>query len=243
LHRTDANQAVKVGELSENMPSLFHERRVTVLSVLQLVFCIAAGTYFLLLVINFCEMFSSNLHTLQRKHEQDNWLRVQCQSQEFVSNMRNHIELCEKVEKEAGTNHFLVALELTLDKLHLCGSYSCESIFYYLCEQLQLSLYTWVALLLLLLILLPTAIFPLVRAWQRRVILHGAAHAPVDEVYMENWHAPTAAAQYNPHITALQHSQPPYLHNHALSFHNNVRQRPAIQAPQWQGVYGGSHGH
>lgn len=232
-----------MGELSENMPPLFHERRVTVLSVLQLVFCIAAGTYFLLLVINFCEMFSSNLHTLQRKHEQDNWLRVQCQSQEFVSNMRNHIELCEKVEKEAGTNHFLVALELTLDKLHLCGSYSCESIFYYLCEQLQLSLYTWVALLLLLLILLPTAIFPLVRAWQRRVILHGAAHAPVDEVYMENWHAPTAAAQYNPHITALQHSQPPYLHNHALSFHNNVRQRPAIQAPQWQGVYGGSHGH
>ena len=80
-------------------------------------------------------------------------------------------------------------------------------------------------------ILLPTAIFPLIRAWQRRVILHGVAYTPMDDVYSEDWNAPTVAAQCNRQITTLQHSQSPYLHNHVLNYQNNFRQRPSIQAP------------
>lgn len=117
-------------------------------------------------------MFHSSLGKLQHKRQNDSWLQARCNEQEFVHHMRNHITVCEDVEHSAHSNTYLVAVHMALDGLHLCGSFSCEAVVVKITESLRLSIYTWVATLTIMLVLMPLCILPLYRKWQRNLLLH-----------------------------------------------------------------------
>jgi len=138
----------------------------------QFVCSLAFVVYCLLIVINFAEMFHKNLTLLHRKRENDSWLQARCKEQEFVHHIRHHIDLCETVERDALTNAYLSAIQMALDGLHLCGSYSCEKILIQLTESLRFSIYTWIASLVIVMVLLPLCVLPLYRKWQRNLLLH-----------------------------------------------------------------------
>jgi hypothetical protein len=151
---------------------MIYPQRVTLVFLVQFVCTLSFVVYCLLIVINFVEMFHTNLTQLQRKRENDKWLQDRCKEQEFVHHIRHHIDLCETVERDALTNSYLSAIQLALDGLHLCGSYSCEKIFISMTESFRLSIYTWIASSIVVLVVLPLCIIPLYRKWQRNLLLH-----------------------------------------------------------------------
>ena len=151
---------------------MLYTKRVTLVFLVQFVCTLAFVVYLLLIVINFIEMFHTNLTQLQRKRLNDSWLQDRCKEQEFVHHIRHHIDLCETVERDALTNPYLNAMQLALDGLHLCGSYSCEKLFISITQSLRLSIYTWLASLAIILVMLPLCVLPLYRKWQRNLLLH-----------------------------------------------------------------------
>jgi hypothetical protein len=168
---------------------MLYPQRVTLVFLFQFMCTLAFVVYCLLIVINFAEMFHKNLTLLHLKRNNDGWLQARCQEQEFVHNMRQHIDLCETVERDALTNAYLAAVQMALDGLHLCGSYSCEKIIVSLTESLRLSIYTWIATLGILLVMLPICVLPLYRKWQRSLLLHEnhlGENAVVPSVYIRN---------------------------------------------------------
>jgi hypothetical protein len=168
---------------------MLYTKRVTIVFLLQFVCTLAFVVYCLLIVINFIEMFHTKLTLLQHKRKNDGWLQDRCKEQEFVHHIRHHIDLCETVEREALTNPYLSAMQLALDGLHLCGSYSCEKIFIAMTESLRLSIYTWIAALTVILVILPICVIPLYRKWQRNLLLHEnhlAENQMVPSVYIRD---------------------------------------------------------
>ena len=165
---------------------MLYTKRVTLVFLFQFILTLSFVIYCLLIVTNFAEMFLANLAQLQRKREHDSWLQVRCTEQEFVHHIRHHIDLCEAVERDALSNSYLVAMQMALDGLHLCGSYSCERIIISLTESLRLSIYTWITTLLVSLVLLPLCVVPLYRKWQRNLLLHESRIQPVPSVYIRD---------------------------------------------------------
>jgi hypothetical protein len=55
----------------------------------------------------------------------EEWLRVQCASPDFYSNMRQHTELCNTVMLNAARSPLLIALNDVAGTAHLCGRSSC----------------------------------------------------------------------------------------------------------------------
>jgi hypothetical protein len=168
---------------------MLYTKRVTLVFLFQFVCTLVFVVYCLLIVINFAEMFHTNLTQLHRKRENDAWLQARCKEQEFVHHIRHHIDLCETVERDALTNTYLIAMQLALDGLHLCGSYSCEKILITLAESLRLSIYTWIACLTFVLIMLPMCVLPIYRKWQRNLLLHEkylGDNAPVPSIYIRD---------------------------------------------------------
>ena len=170
-------------------PPKLYTKRVTLVFLTQFVFTLSFVIYCLLIVINFAEMFHFNLTRIHHKRLTDAWLLARCKEQEFVHHIRHHIDLCETVEREALTNAYLVAIQLALDGLHLCGSYSCEKILVAVTESLRLSIYTWLVCGTLIVIMVPTCILPLYRRWQRNLLLHEnhlADNALVPSIYIQD---------------------------------------------------------
>jgi len=175
---------------------MLYTKRVTLVFLFQFVCTLSFVVYCLLIVTNFAEMFHKNLTLLHHKRENDSWLQARCKEQEFVHHIRHHIDLCETVEREALSNAYLIAMQMALDGLHLCGSYSCEKILVRLTESLRLSIYTWIASVTVVLVLLPLCVLPLYRKWQRNLLLHEnhlGENALVPSVYVrggEHHHQP-----------------------------------------------------
>ena len=72
-------------------------------------------------VFIFYESYTSFLSVLK----DEEWLRIQCASPEFYSNMRQHTELCNTVMLNAARSPLLIALNDVAGTAHLCGRYSC----------------------------------------------------------------------------------------------------------------------
>jgi len=151
---------------------MLYTKRVTLVFLFQFILTLVFVVYCMLIVTNFAEMFLANLAQLHRKREHDRWLQVKCTEQEFVHHIRHHIDLCESVERDALSNCYLIAIQMALDGLHLCGSYSCEKIALALTESFRLSIYTWIATIVVALVLFPLCAMPLYRKWQRNLLLH-----------------------------------------------------------------------
>ena len=168
---------------------MLYTKRVTLVFLFQFVCTLSFVVYCLLIVTNFAEMFHKNLTLLHHKRENDSWLQARCQEQEFVHHIRHHIDLCEAVERDALSNAYLIAMQMALDGLHLCGSYSCEKILVTLTQSLRLSIYTWIATVAVVLVLLPLCVLPLYRRWQRNLLLHEnhlGDNARVPSVYVRD---------------------------------------------------------
>ena len=134
---------------------MLYTKRVTLVFLTQFICTLAFVVYCLLILINFVEMFHTNLSQLHRKRVNDSWLQARCKEQEFVHHIRHHIDLCETVERDALTNVYLTAIQMALDGLHLCGSYSCEKILITITESFRLSIYTWIATIGVVVVILP----------------------------------------------------------------------------------------
>ena len=168
---------------------MLYTKKVTLVFLVQFVCTLAFVVYCMLIVVNFIEMFHKNLTLIQRKRTNDGWLQERCQEQEFVHHIRHHIDLCETVERDALTNAYLSAMQLALDGLHLCGSYSCEKIFIVITQSFHLSIYTWIASIAIILVMLPLCVLPLYRKWQRNLLLHEnhlAENQMVPSVYIRD---------------------------------------------------------
>ena len=157
---------------SSSVVIMLYTKRVTLVFLFQFVLTLVFVVYCLLIITNFAEMFLANLAQLHRKREHDSWLQARCTEQEFVHHIRHHIDLCETVERDALSNCYLIAMQMALDGLHLCGSYSCERIVITLTESLRLSIYTWIATLVAAVVLFPLCAMPLYKKWQRNLLLH-----------------------------------------------------------------------
>ena len=114
--------------------------------------CTLSFVYFLLIAVNFAEMFHKNLAELQRKRMIDGRVQALCKEQDFGHHIRHHIDICDTVELDSLTNMYQSAMQLALDGLHLCGSYSCENIIIPLTQFFRLSIYTWIAIIVVILI-------------------------------------------------------------------------------------------
>jgi hypothetical protein len=91
-----------------------------VLVFLMLVVHTLFSIHCFLIVINFAEMFSFNLASIQNKLANDTWLQARCKEREFLDHMRHHIHICEtverQVERQAQTNAYFVAIQQTWDE-------------------------------------------------------------------------------------------------------------------------------
>jgi hypothetical protein len=76
---------------------MLYTKRVTLVFLSQFVCTLSFVVYCLLIVINFAEMFHTNLTMLHHKRDTDRWLQDRCKEQEFVHHIRHHIDLCETV--------------------------------------------------------------------------------------------------------------------------------------------------
>ena len=101
----------------------------------------------------------------------EEWLRFQCASPEFYSNMRQHTELCNTVMLNASRSPILIALNDVASTAHLCGRNSCADAI------VSLSNAGWpvIVTVVLILIVLPTI---LVRV-ARMLVVH-QHHATAD---------------------------------------------------------------
>ncbi len=72
----------------------------------------------------FYESYTSFLSFLSVLKDEE-WLRLQCASPEFYSNMRQHTELCNTVMFNAARSPLLIALNDVAGTAHLCGRNSC----------------------------------------------------------------------------------------------------------------------
>jgi hypothetical protein len=200
---------------------MLYTKRVTLVFLTQFICTLAFVVYCLLIVVNFAEMFHTNLKIIQHKRDTDSWLQARCKEQEFVHHIRHHIDLCETVERDALTNAYLVAIQLALDGLHLCGSYSCEKILLAITTSLRLSIYTWIASTTIILVMLPVCVLPLYRNWQRNLLLHEnhlADNALVPSIYIRD------QAQNMHDIPFRVHMQ-----SHSSHFGTEPRQRRVLE--------------
>ena len=168
---------------------MLYTKRVTLVFLFQFICTLAFVVYCLLIVINFAEMFHTSLTAIHRKRSNDSWLQARCKEQEFVHHIRHHIDLCETVERDALANAYLIAMQMALDGLHLCGSYSCEKILISLTNSLKFSIYTWIASFTIVLVLIPLCVLPLYRKWQRNLLLYEnqlGENAIVPSVYIRD---------------------------------------------------------
>jgi len=204
---------------------MLYTKRVTLVFLFQFVCTLSFVVYCLLIVTNFAEMFHKNLTLLHHKRENDSWLQARCKEQEFVHHIRHHIDLCETVEREALSNAYLIAMQMALDGLHLCGSYSCEKILVRLTESLRLSIYTWIASVSVVLVLLPLCVLPLYRKWQRNLLLHEnhlGENALVPSVYIRG-----GGEEHH-------HLHQPWNHMLNVPFHHSMHGQSALSASSSQ---------
>ena len=71
----------------------------------------------------------TNITLVQR---QDEWLRLQCSEPGFYTNMRQHADLCAKVQLNFERIPLLVGLNAVANTAHLCGRHSCADAIIYL---------------------------------------------------------------------------------------------------------------
>ena len=150
------------------MPMLYFNR-ITLVFLTQFICTLSFIIYCLLIVINFAEMFLTNLTRIQHKGASESWVRERCTDPVFAYHMTNS---CDTAESNSYPNPYLVAIQLALDGLHLCGSYSCEKILVSLGQSFKLSIYTWIASAALFFLMVPICILPFYRKWQRNLLLH-----------------------------------------------------------------------
>ena len=103
----------------------------------------------------FYESYTSFLSVLR----DEEWLRVQCASPEFYSNMRQHTELCNTVMFNASRSPLLIALNDVAGTAHLCGRYSCTEAI------VSLSSAGWpvIATVILVVLITPTILYRVAR--------------------------------------------------------------------------------
>lgn len=99
----------------------------------------------------------------------DEWLRVKCKDPEFFHNIRQHTDLCLKVEQNARKSCFLVALNTVVSSTYLCGYRSCAE---YITEAVLWVMGFGLPAILILaaaLLFLPTVIYPIYSSYLNRM--------------------------------------------------------------------------
>jgi hypothetical protein len=99
----------------------------------------------------------------------DAWLRVKCKDPEFFHNIKQHTDLCLKVEQNARKSCLLVALNTVASTTYLCGYRSCAD---YLTDAVLWVMGFGIPAVLLLsvcLLLFPTVLYPVYSSYLNRM--------------------------------------------------------------------------
>eukprot|EP00960_Hanusia_phi_P064639 765856-Hanusia_phi.AAC.1 len=114
-------------------------------------------------------MFYSEYQAEEARRADDEWLRVRCKDPEFFHNMKQHTDLCLKVEQNARRSSMLVALNNVFTSTYLCGYSSCAD---YLTSAVMWCMGLSLPALVisgLALLFVPTLIYPLYAAQLNRM--------------------------------------------------------------------------
>lgn len=119
-----------------------------------------ASLWVFMFVLSRLFMFYSEYQNEVSKIADDEWLRVKCKDPDFFHNMKQHTDLCLKVEQNARKSTMLVALNTVISSTYLCGYRSCGD---YITEGVQWVLGFGLPVLVLMaavVVLFPTLLYP-----------------------------------------------------------------------------------
>lgn len=118
-------------------------------------------------------VFITHLHALQveyssimRTRENEEWLMVQCQSDEFYHNMKHHSALCDQIAQTQREFVLLHAMRNVIQKSDVCGVHSCVELLEHGAEFTMRQGAYVLFILCALVVLMPTICLPL---WRRQM--------------------------------------------------------------------------
>ena len=118
-------------------------------------------------------VFITHLHALQveyssimRTRENEEWLMIQCQSDEFYHNMKHHSALCDQIAQTQHEFVLLHALRNVIQNSDVCGVHSCIELLENTVEFIMRQGAYVLIVLCALVVLMPTICLPL---WRRQM--------------------------------------------------------------------------
>lgn len=103
------------------------------------------------------------------KLSDDEWLRVKCKDPEFFHNIKQHTDLCLKVEQNARKSCAMVALGNVISATYLCGYRSCGEYVGDLVRFFMTLSLPILGTVLLLLLMCPTIFYPMYSSYLNRI--------------------------------------------------------------------------
>lgn len=126
---------------------------------------LASALWAVALVMNFVLLFKNELAVLQERQLQDAWLLRQCEDPVFAARMQSFDDPCGQARHRGQLNVHMLAFHYSLDKLYLCGSYSCEGLVWLFVERVRSNLVLFLVIVAVVLVSLPMMVLPLWRKW------------------------------------------------------------------------------
>lgn len=99
----------------------------------------------------------------------DEWLRVKCKDPEFFHNIKQHTDLCLKVEANARRSCLMVALNTVISTTYLCGYKSCAEYAQDLLGFFMTLSLPILGLIVLILFMGPTILYPMYSSYLNRI--------------------------------------------------------------------------
>jgi hypothetical protein len=181
-----------------------------------------SALWVIILISNFTFIFNQEYSAEKTRQRQDAWLLARCEDPEFVVNMKQHSDLCRTVEAQAQMNIPLIALHTTLGKLYMCGTHSCDELLKAAYSSIGMHSHTAFAVLVVLILMLPTIIMPMYRRWAQLAAIHHI-RSKMDTPYGDNNDAFRTLMYNTPAMLGVQVQGAP---NSSLKRRNAIEYNP-----------------
>ena len=130
-------------------------------SSVQFFMTLSTTIWLVALAVNFILLYKAESALLGETRKEDVWLLAQCQDPVFAARMQTYNDPCAAALRRMNVNVPMMSFHLTLDKLFLCGSYSCEAIIWLFVERARANMFVLLAALVCFLMLIPAVVLPI----------------------------------------------------------------------------------
>jgi hypothetical protein len=130
---------------------------------------LSTAIWLVALAVNFILLYKAESALLWETRKEDKWLLAQCQDPVFAARMHIYNDPCAAALRRTNVNVPMMSFHLTLDKLFLCGSYSCEGIVWMFLERARANIFLLFVALVCCLMLVPAVVLPFWRKFTENV--------------------------------------------------------------------------